>query len=590
MKRSKPSCSSHSHSSVSSSNSSEEENSETNENETVIKKSKKYDQNYNHGWEDEADLRGGVHFAHACDIDINIKSGKLQLHRHAQREKHKNFCRSKVKQRSLLDFMPPAGLDTQVKNSVLILTAFVVEHNLPMKLMDHVPDLLRAVCPDSKIAKSLKSARTKTTNIIKNVMGLYSFRAIIEVLKNNKFSLIIDETTDRATIKHMCLVVRVMFNDNVSDCFLTLLPVESAQAEVLFHQIVAFFVEHEIPYIQNLIGFASDGASNMMGRHSSVASRFLAVIPEIFILKCICHSFALCASYACNKLPNFVETFTRDVHNYFSNSPKRISQFKAFQDFCNIKAHKILHPCQTRWLSVLNACSNNREDKQADIILQSLNNSTCKLYLQFLEYILPLFVNLNRQMQSENPQISNIYSSITTVVKTILDCFIKPEVLRNASLYDIDYKNLRNMLPLEQMYFGAAVASNSLDEHQLHSLKTNCLSFYIEGVNQILRFPLKNNPLQDLSFLNPQSVRAKTISSIANIAKKWPNLVAENKLQILDNEWRLLRNYDAYPDTNNVLLFWSEIAEIKCGYNTDMFRDLTKFIFNICIGITALER
>lgn len=83
-------------------------------------------------------------------------------------------------------------------------------------------------------------------------------------------------------MKHLCLVTRVIFNDNISDCFLTLLPVESAQAEVLYQQIVSFFTENNIPYLANLIGFAADGASNTMGRNNSVASKILETSEYIY--------------------------------------------------------------------------------------------------------------------------------------------------------------------------------------------------------------------------------------------------------------------------------------------------------------------
>lgn len=230
------------------------------------------------------------------------------------------------------------------------------------------------------------------------------------------------------------------------------------------------------------------------------------------------------------------------------------------------------------------ACFNNRDDIHASNIPQSINNPTRKLYLQFLEYILPLFINLNVQMQSEKPQIKNLYTSVTTAAKTILDCFIKPEVLRNKSVCDVDFRNPRSMLSLVEMYFGAAVAATSLERRELESLKTKCLSSYIGGVEQIIqRFPLKNNR-EDLPFLNPQSVREKSISSIAKIAAKWPNLIDRSKLQILDKEWRLLKNYDLHTNTaTDIFEFWSNIAEIKCGDNSKMFSNLTEFIFNILI-------
>lgn len=86
-----------------------------------------------------------------------------------------------------------------------------------------------------------------------------------------------------------------------------------------------------IPYKKNMIGFASDGASVMMGAHNSLASRLKSDIPDLFVMKCICHSFHLCASYACATLPRAVEQLARDVYNYFMSSPKRLSELKEFQ-------------------------------------------------------------------------------------------------------------------------------------------------------------------------------------------------------------------------------------------------------------------
>ena len=54
----------------------------------------------------------------------------------------------------------------------------------------------------------------------------------------------------------------------------------------------------------NCIGFATDGASNMVGCNDSVWSRLKAVSPFCVQLKCICHSLALCIQYAVSKLPS----------------------------------------------------------------------------------------------------------------------------------------------------------------------------------------------------------------------------------------------------------------------------------------------
>lgn len=154
-----------------------------------------------------------------------------------------------------------------------------------------------------------------------------------------------------------------------------------------------------------MVRFAADGASTMVGQHNSLATRFVADIPNLVVIKCICHTFHLCASYACTKLPREPEGLVRDVNKYFQNSPKRSGILKKFQEFLNLKPHKILHPCQTRWLSLRSAVVRLLEQNQAlilyftehtfkdclltsDNILHMLKNPYNKMYLEFLEFVL----------------------------------------------------------------------------------------------------------------------------------------------------------------------------------------------------------
>lgn len=114
-----------------------------------------------------------------------------------------------------------------------------------------------------------------------------------------------------------------------------------ATSENLFLTIVSSIDREKIPWRQNVIGFAADGASNMMGKHNSVATRLNQEIPNLFIWKCICHSFNLYASYACAKLSHHVENLARDIYNYFQHSAKRIQLLAEFQEFVGSKCHKI---------------------------------------------------------------------------------------------------------------------------------------------------------------------------------------------------------------------------------------------------------
>lgn len=85
--------------------------------------------------------------------------------------------------------------NNQVREAEIRIAAFVAEHNLPYAISDHLTKLIVKTCPDSKIAESLKCSRPRVQAIVDNVIGEESFKALCEDLRNNKFSLIIDEST-----------------------------------------------------------------------------------------------------------------------------------------------------------------------------------------------------------------------------------------------------------------------------------------------------------------------------------------------------------------------------------------------------------
>lgn len=486
------------------------------------------------------------------------------------------------------------------------LASFVAEHNLPFRIMEHLPKLIQSVCPDSKIAEEIKCSTTKTHAIIDHIIGKESFDNLCEDLRQTKFSLIIDESTDLSTTKHLCLVVRYAKKNRIWDCFLALVPLEAANAVSLFEHIVNVFNSNNIPYKKHLIGFASDGANVMMGRNNSVVTLLQNEIPDIFILKCTCHSFHLCASYACTKLPRFIEDFVRDIYNYFSSSPKRVSEFKNFQIFCDLKVHKIIHPSQTRWLSVhaavkrildqfsalklffIDQVSNNDHLLAAENILQKLHDPTTLLFLEFLDFVLPLFNDLNKEMQAEHPKIHILYEKVSQTLRTFFDCFLKREYLTSNPIENVDFNNPRNFMDIDVVYYGAAatdrlLSSSDLSPSQVNLFKCRCLAFYVEACQQIItRFPLKNNPIKGLGVIEPTNVKSGKTASIIPVVRLFPNIVQNNDFQQIDTEWRILRNCEqikTFPD--NIELFWDNVSLLKRGDDTQMVPLLSAVIYTI---------
>ncbi|CAD7092699.1 unnamed protein product [Hermetia illucens] len=160
---------------------------------------------------------------------------------------------------------------TAVIDAGIMMAVFVVEHNLAFQIMGHLPQFVNKITPDLNIAKKVKCSRTKMVNILRNVLGISDIEEIVDLLNANKFSLIIDESTDISLVKTLCLVVRVY-------------------ASSLFSAVINSFTKNNIMYKQNMIGFTADGANVMMESsqihklHSSV-KEIVVTLLECFVRK-----------------------------------------------------------------------------------------------------------------------------------------------------------------------------------------------------------------------------------------------------------------------------------------------------------------
>lgn len=105
------------------------------------------------------------------------------------------------------------------------------------------------------------------------------------------------------------------------------------------------------------------------------------------------------------------EDLARNVYNHLKSSAKRQSNLMMFQKYLELKPHKILHPSQTRWLSLVAVVERLLEQWEAlklyfndtylsekliitEHIFHALHDPFIKLYYLFLEWALPKFTRL----------------------------------------------------------------------------------------------------------------------------------------------------------------------------------------------------
>eukprot|EP00794_Sanderia_malayensis_P001687 gene1687-1880_t len=244
---------------------------------------------------------------------------------------------------------------------------------------------------------------------------------------------------DKATFCTFCVNVRYV-NDKcepTTKLYRLLLVGKEGGADALFELLATIFAEDGIEW-NDVIGYASDGENLMQGRNNSLLTQMKAAVPDLYILKCYCHSFNLVAGHACETLSNTAEQLTHDIYNYFKDSPNRKKIFEEFQHFYDCEPHKILKSCQTRWLSLSQCVTRiisqwpaleyfftaeifETKSLQAEKILQHLKLNYIKATFEFIDFVLGDLKGLSILFQSNDfelhrflPEMERVFSKQST--------------------------------------------------------------------------------------------------------------------------------------------------------------------------------
>lgn len=473
---------------------------------------------------------------------------------------------------------------------------FIVQFNLPFMLIESLVQL-QVIAPDSKIAKAIKIGKTKATETLNDNIYSEFKNSTSNLLENQPFSVIIDESTDISTKK--CLAVIARFYNKakflVEDRYLGMVQLEKFDSKSIFDAIVNLLAKYNLP-IKNLIGFAADNASVMMGVQSGVKARLLKENANLYSIGCISHSLHLCASSASKALPIAVEKLVRNVYNFFSNSCLRQIEFKELQLLFQTKVHKILKTSSTRWLA-LEDCVNrileqwtplyhyfivDELDQNADIahnIFRNLNDEN-KTYLHFLSYALGIVNKINKEFQSERPRVHIILKTLKSLYKTILSNYMTDAAINSVDLNSIDFTNPKNFLEVDNIYIGAnaqnlILNSKSLSVENIREIKKSCRNYYIALCKEIVkRFDFENKILKAMEITDPQNLGP----TLLPLMQLFPNLVKETNFQDIDGEWRQLRNLEIDMDKTDFEKFWAYVFQIKDATNELMFPHLKNFL------------
>jgi hypothetical protein len=157
----------------------------------------------------------------------------------------------------------------------------------------------------SEKTSTLKPATLKKNSTPRSTHGSYTnFKAasdfldsIASVIKESLFeelnssiywSIMIDEANSIDNSKYLAIVGKYIVNNIPYMRYLGMINLESTTAGNIYNQILSFCTSNEISY-HKIIHFGSDGASNMTGNQTGVATRLKEINPFMTSIHCISH-------------------------------------------------------------------------------------------------------------------------------------------------------------------------------------------------------------------------------------------------------------------------------------------------------------
>ena len=460
---------------------------------------------------------------------------------HVNGKHHKEAASAATSSRSLTSFFKP-----QIRQSVIGAEArwalFTAKHNLSFLSSDHASKLFKVMFPDSQIAKSFASGRTKTAAVITEALAPHFHAKTVSNL-SNPFSILLDESNDR--VDKSCIILVKLLDPqvgNVCTRFLDMPVVNIGTAQNIFDALKESLEKHNLSFTK-AIAFMSDTANVMKGRRSGVQKLIKSEIPHLYDVGCICHLADLCIKAGVTSLPVDIDKLFIDIFYYFFHSSKRKQQFA--DHWCSLfttEPETILKHCPTRWLSLLRCVhrylnqyeglktyflSCSEQSAKVISITHRLENPLTKPILYFLAHVLPLMDRFSMMFQKSTENTTcEVYNEMCRLVLLYASNLLKKEVILafGDNLKELELDSSSQVTD-EHLGIGndTWVSVAELDDTKVFFSAVR--KFYLATIQKMLnKFPFGDTLMKNLGILNPDKAISFPSATVVELAERFPQL------------------------------------------------------------------
>ena len=168
----------------------------------------------------------------------------------------------------------------------------------------------------------------------------------------NKFTLLLDESTDEANRSELLLIVRMIKDGKIENHFLDLLQLDRGDAETIFESVSDCLRENGLD-IKCARSASMDGCFTMAGEPAGVKQLLAAATYHFVYIHCRNHRLSLCFAHLIPKFPDFKNFYSLLLTLYLlmKYSSVRQSIFEEIQQAYKLPSLKSIKAGVTRWLS-----------------------------------------------------------------------------------------------------------------------------------------------------------------------------------------------------------------------------------------------
>ena len=174
------------------------------------------------------------------------------------------------------------------------------------------------------------------------------------ISSGSKFSILANESTTVSNQSGLVIHLRACFSTKPTTFFLDIAHVPKVDSKSIADTIPKTLVRHGLTeefVKENLICFASDGASVMTGIKSGVGALLLKQYPNLILWHCANHRLELAVNDAVEEVSgiNHFKIFLDSLYKTYSQSPKLLEELKECACSLQAEVFRVGRVLDTRW-------------------------------------------------------------------------------------------------------------------------------------------------------------------------------------------------------------------------------------------------